>query len=222
MAMVALDSLATVSLQIDTIQGETIQRTEVLHLAGRVDSLDHIEIAAPRIAPFTRQGDLATLAERRQARCAAELAGDPLKLDRVSRQDVRGARVLTLVANIRRQLVGIAECRETRLAAQVMGGTCDVELTYDRRHPLADRTRRRALATRRAVTTTVRLHLGVLGTRLFIHDDECRRLGQSIFTTAGTRLHFLLEFTHTSLPIVKSSIQTNTVSVSDNNALQAK
>ena len=107
-------------LQVDPIQGQAVQAAEQLVLVVGVEPLDHVKVVPLWAAPWAG-GDLAVVeAELGHAAVRAEPLLHPLKLHHMWGGLQGGAQRATKVTGAHVQLVGILECREARVAAQVV------------------------------------------------------------------------------------------------------
>jgi len=120
-ALVARHQLAAVGLQVDSEEGETVERTEQLHRATTsIHTLHHIKVAANCSTPLAADVALIRRAEFRYALRTAELMARSTELDRVCCQDLRRRHFIAVAALVCQHAVVVAEFRKAGIAAKLM------------------------------------------------------------------------------------------------------
>ena len=138
MALVAADVLVGRRLQVDTVQRQAVERAEQLVLVVGVDALDHVKVGLARLAPGTHHHLAVACLEAKRAHGGAQMSKLALVLDRLGRATVKVAHLVAVLALAHRQLVGIAERDEARLAAQLIQLAVERYLVHHRAHLVAD------------------------------------------------------------------------------------
>lgn len=158
-ALITIHALVWVSLQVDSVERQAVERAEHLVFVVSFDSLNHVEVGLASVTPGALNNALLLCLEITKTGASAERLGCTFKLYCLNLCPIQTVQKTTVIAHVHRKIVHHAEGWEARITAQLVNLTFEVGLVPHNGHFCADY----ALGSSRWPWTRSRHWLGLWG-----------------------------------------------------------
>lgn len=139
-ALVTHHALVRVSLQVDSVQRQAVERAEHLVFVVSIESFHHVKVGLACVTPGALNNALLLCLELAETGVRAERLGCTFKLYCLNLCPIQTEHSTTVIAQVHREIVHHTERREACITAQLVNMTVVVGLVSYSGHFCADYT----------------------------------------------------------------------------------